>query len=107
MNADHVQHDTKTGQMYCGHCGFRQALKMPAPIDGILSAMDAFLAAHKSCKAEPGVKPLLTDDIQYIAGFDHGCDYVIHEIEQYTKKVTSHDALVLVELVKHLKGKPE
>jgi len=46
---------------------------------------------------------------EYIKGFDHGCDYIVAEIERYIKEANSHDALVLVELVKRLKmeGKPQ
>jgi hypothetical protein len=40
---------------------------------------------------------------EYIKGFDHGCDYIVAEIERYIKEANSHDALVLVELVKRLK----
>lgn len=40
---------------------------------------------------------------EYIKGFDHGCDYIVAEIERYIKESTSHDALVLVDLVCRLK----
>jgi hypothetical protein len=40
---------------------------------------------------------------EYIKGFDHGCDYIVAEIERYIKEANSHDALVLVDLVKRLK----
>ena len=40
---------------------------------------------------------------EYIKGFDHGCDYIVAEIERQIKEATSHDALVLVDLVKRLK----
>lgn len=40
---------------------------------------------------------------EYIKGFDHGCDYIVAEIERYIKEANSHDAMVLVELVKRLK----
>ena len=39
---------------------------------------------------------------EYIKGFDHGCDYIVAEIEKYIKTVNSHDALVLVELINRL-----
>jgi hypothetical protein len=42
-------------------------------------------------------------DIDYIKGFDHGCDYIVAEIERQIKEANSHDALVLVDLVKRLK----
>jgi hypothetical protein len=40
---------------------------------------------------------------EYIKGFDHGCDYIVAEIERYIKTVNSHDALVLIDLVDRLK----
>jgi len=40
---------------------------------------------------------------EYIKGFDHGCDYIVAEIERYIKECNSHDALVLIDLVKRLK----
>lgn len=40
---------------------------------------------------------------EYIKGFDHGCDYIVAEIERYIKTVNSHDALVLIDLLKRLK----
>jgi len=47
--------------------------------------------------------PKSTANINYIKGFDHGCDYIVAEIERYITTATSHDALVLVELLKRLK----
>jgi hypothetical protein len=46
---------------------------------------------------------------EYIKGFDHGCDYIVREIELHAAKASSHDALVLIDLIKRLKmeGKPE
>jgi len=40
---------------------------------------------------------------EYIRGFDHGCDYIIREIELQAAKASSHDALVLVDLIERLK----
>jgi hypothetical protein len=40
---------------------------------------------------------------EYIKGFDHGCDYIIREIELQVAKASSHDALVLVDLIERLK----
>jgi hypothetical protein len=51
---------------------------------------------------------------EYIKGFDHGCDYIVTEIERYTKEAidphASPDALtrriksaVLIELLNRLK----
>ena len=41
---------------------------------------------------------------EYIKGFDHGCDYIIHEIELIAATVSSHDALVLADLIERLKN---
>ena len=40
---------------------------------------------------------------EYIKGFDAGYDYVLREVENYIKGANSHDALVLAELLAHLK----
>jgi hypothetical protein len=40
---------------------------------------------------------------EYIKGFDHGCDYIIREIELQAAKASSRDALVLVDLIERLK----
>jgi hypothetical protein len=37
--------------MECTHCGFQLGLKMPIPIDEMLTTMDAFLAHHGACAA--------------------------------------------------------
>ena len=47
--------------------------------------------------------PKSAADINYIKGFDHGCDYIVAEIERLIKEASSHDALVLVDLVDRLK----
>lgn len=47
--------------------------------------------------------PKSTADRNYIRGFDHGCDYIVAEIERQIKGANSHDALVLVDLVDRLK----
>ena len=41
-------------------------------------------------------------DINYIKGFDHGCDYIVAEIERYIKQYPSEE-FVLKELLAHLK----
>ena len=115
MNTDHIVHNTVIQRMECQHCGFTQAVKMPAPIDDILGAFDAFLEAHKDCK-RPQAETIMSE---YIKGFDAGYDYVLTEVERFTKEAidphASPDALtrrikssVLVELCNKLKmeGKP-
>jgi hypothetical protein len=39
----------------------------------------------------------------YIKGFNDGYAYVLHEVENQIKQATSHDAMVLVQLLQHLK----
>ena len=99
MNTDHIVHNSNTQCMECQHCGFQQAVKMPAPIDAILGEFDAFTKAHKGCKRPPS-EALMSD---YIKGFDAGYDYVLNEVEQYIAKANSHDAMALVQLLAHLK----
>jgi hypothetical protein len=45
---------------------------------------------------------------EYIKGFDHGCDYIVAEIERYIKQYPDNK-FALTELLAHLKmeGKPE
>ena len=40
---------------------------------------------------------------EYIRGFDAGCNFLRYEIEQYIRRATSHDAIVLNQLLLHLK----
>jgi hypothetical protein len=85
MTAPHVVHNVKTGCMECTHCGFQQAVKMPIPIDEMLTTMDAFLAHHGACSApDPAPETVMSE---YIAGFDAGYDYVLREIERWQDEV--------------------
>ena len=104
MNTDHIIHNSTTQRMECQHCGFTQAVKMPAPIDAILGTFDTFLEAHKGCKRPPS-EALMSD---YIKGFDAGYSYVLNEIERYID-VYPVDVFAAKELLAHLKmeGKPE
>jgi hypothetical protein len=71
--------------MECTHCGFQQAVKMPIPIDEMLTTMDAFLAHHGACAApDPAPETVMSE---YIAGFDAGYDYVLREIERWQEEV--------------------
>jgi hypothetical protein len=81
MSTDHVVHNAKVGCMECTHCGFQQAVKMPIPIDDMLTTMDAFLAHHKDCKP-PALETVMSE---YIKGFDAGYDYVLREIELFDR----------------------
>ena len=98
MNTDHIVHNVYNQCMECQHCGFTQAVKMPAPIDSILSAFDTFMEAHKDCQ-RPQSEAVMSE---YIKGFNSGYDYVLHEIEVYIKGYPS-EAFVLAELLAHLK----
>jgi hypothetical protein len=68
--------------MECQHCGFQQAISIPAPMDAILGKFDSFMQAHKDCKA-PIAEAVMSD---YVKGFDHGCDYIVREIEIWSAK---------------------
>jgi len=82
MNTDHIVHNSNTQRMECQHCGYTQAIKMPAPIDAILGKMDAFTKAHEGCK-RPQSEAVMSE---YIKGFDAGYGYVLTEVEQYIKR---------------------
>ena len=104
MNTDHVITSSLTGKFKCEFCGTEEAPPfMPAPIDTIIDAMDYFTEQHKDCK-RPQAETVMSD---YIKGFDHGCDYIVAEIERYIKTYPSEE-FVLKELLAHLKmeGKP-
>lgn len=95
MSDEYIIHNTKTGCLECKHCGFQQAVKMPMAVSDMLTVMDTFQAAHKGCKA-PIPEAVLSD---YVKGFDHGCDYIIKEIELWEKEVGQD----LDVLIRHLK----
>jgi hypothetical protein len=50
--------------------------------------------------------PKSAADINYIKGFDHGCDYIVAEIERYMRENDGSEA-VLSRLLRHLKGADE
>ena len=104
MNTDHIIHNSDTQRMECQHCGFSEAIKMPAPIDAILGKFDAFTKAHEGCN-RPQSEAVMSD---YIKGFDSGYSYVLNEIERYID-VYPNDVFAVKELLAHLKmeGKPE
>ena len=98
MNTDHIVHNIFTNRMECQHCGFSEALKMPATIDDIVGKMDAFTEAHRGwavvdkmdafTEAHRGCTAPQSETVmsEYIAGFDAGYSFVLHEIEQYIKR---------------------
>jgi hypothetical protein len=47
--------------------------------------------------------PNRKEDIDYIKGFDHGCDYIVAEIERYMRH-TPGTEFVLAPLLRSLKG---
>lgn len=97
MSHDHVVAEGNT--MHCTHCGFKQQLKMPVAIEGLLSQMDQFIAAHKNCVLPKNV-PAEAAVSEYSKGFDHGCDYIVNEIEIWSKK----HARDVGDLIAHLKA---
>ena len=103
--SDHVITNSLNGKFKCEFCGTEEAPPfMPAPIDVIIDAMDYFISQHKDCK-RPQEEAVMSD---YIKGFNSGFEYVLHEIENYTKQYPDNK-FVLEELLAHLKmeGKPE
>ena len=81
MSTDHTVYNSKVGCLECKHCNFQQIVKMPIAIDAMVSSMDAFAAAHKGCVA-PIAEAVMSD---YVKGFDHGCDYIVNEIETFIR----------------------
>ena len=103
--SDHIITNSLNGKFKCEFCGTEEAPPfMPAPIDVIIDAMDYFISQHKDCK-RPQAEAVMSD---YIKGFNSGFEYVLHEIENYTKQYPDNK-FVLEELLAHLKmeGKPE
>jgi len=103
--SDHVITNSLNGKFKCEFCGTEEAPPfMPAPIDVIIDAMDYFISQHKDCK-RPQAEAVMSD---YIKGFNSGFEYVLYEIENYTKQYPDNK-FVLEELLAHLKmeGKPE
>ena len=106
MSTDHIVNNLVTQRMECQHCGFSEAIKMPAPVDAILGKMDAFLEAHKGCK-RPQSEAVMSD---YIKGFDAGYAFVLNEVEQHAKQYKEKEiCFAFLELLQHLKmeGKPQ
>lgn len=96
----HVIHNTSTQRMECLYCGYTRAIKTVIAMDDTMSQMDGFIEAHKNCK--PIKKTTFSS---YGEWFDHGVDNTLTEIEHYIKGVNSHDAIVLVQLLEHLRMK--
>jgi hypothetical protein len=98
MNTDHIIHNSTSQRMECQHCGFTEAIKMPATIDAIVGKMDAFTKAHEGCK-RPQSEAVMSE---YIKGFDAGYGYVLNEIERFSDEYKGN-RFALAELLHHLK----
>ena len=101
MSTDHIITNTKTGRLVCQHCKVEESPPhMPCP-SNILDAMDPFESVHKDCKP-PMPETVMSD---YIKGFDHGCDYIVAEIERYIKSRDFEPRITnpLKDLLAHLK----
>lgn len=75
---------------------------MPATFDSIVSKMDAFTEAHKGCTA-PQSETVMSE---YIAGFDTGYSFLMHQIEQYIKRHDYEPRITgpLINLLAYLKS---
>ena len=102
MNTDHIVHNTITNRLECQHCGFSEALKMPATIDAIVGKMDAFTDAHKGCTT-PQSETVMSG---YVQGFDAGYGFALAEIEKYIKRHDYEPRITgpLLNLLAHLKA---
>jgi hypothetical protein len=91
-------------QMKCAHCGFTEQLKMPQPMDDFIGQMERFELNHDQCKPErTGTEHYFSPEGQeYAKGFDHGCHYMLVEIERYERESHPNDRTLLA-LLAHLK----
>ena len=89
--------------MLCKHCGTKQQVKVRSSSwDEIDDTFAKFQDFHKHCE-KPALAPntrkpitgvdgvalqALTDAVNdgYHAGFDHGCDYILHEAEYWVRE---------------------
>jgi len=96
--------------MHCKHCGYKEQLKNPQSIDGFVKQMERFELNHEQCKPLPktrgGTEHYFDGKGQeYAKGFDHGCDYLMVEIERYYKENASRDIALLILRLKGVSGK--
>jgi hypothetical protein len=95
-------------QMKCAHCGFSEQLKMPQPMDDFITQMERFELNHDQCLPKRAPKPTGTDHYfspegrEYAQGFDHGCHYMVVEIEHFVKTAPSYGRTIEA-LLAHLK----
>lgn len=50
--AEHVVIVAETGAVKCLHCGQEFKIEYPAPVDKVLSYMDAFTWLHTTCEKQ-------------------------------------------------------
>jgi len=82
MSEEHLVLEGKT--MKCLHCGFQQQVKMPETLENLVAQTEQFEFNHANCqKTEPKASDYLVTESDYSKGFDHGCDYIMAEIERF------------------------
>lgn len=97
---DHLLLDNNV--MICKHCGFEQQIKMGiTSFDNLDDTFDKFQSVHQHCEkpvltttrkpitgADEIAKQALTNAVNdgYHSGFDHGCDYILHEAEYWVRE---------------------
>jgi hypothetical protein len=103
------EHLTVEGsQMKCAHCGYIEQLKIPQTMDDFITQMERFDLNHDQCMPEPKPKATGTEHYfnaegkEYAKGFDHGCHYMLVEIERYERESHPNDRTILA-LIAHLK----
>jgi hypothetical protein len=74
--------------MVCKHCQTKQQLKMPTTFENLDALFEKFIGVHQHCEADEPTKSALAEltDTSYHAGFDHGCDYIVHEAEYWVRE---------------------
>ena len=97
---EHLLLDDNT--MICKHCGTTQQVKVRlSSWDELDDTFAKFQDFHKHCEKPVAASPrkaitgvdgvalqALTDAVNdgYHAGFDHGCDYILHEAEYWVRE---------------------
>jgi hypothetical protein len=100
--------------MICTRCNTKQQLKMPTTFDDMDETFTKFMDLHTHCEKPVAASPrkaitelneiakqALTNAVNdgYHAGFDHGCDYILHEAEYWVRE----DKGTLADFVVYLK----
>lgn len=86
--------------MVCKHCQTKQQLKMPTKFEDLDVLFEKFIGVHQHCEPDEPTKSALAEltDTSYHAGFDHGCDYIVHEAEYWVRE----DKGTLAEFVRYM-----